>query len=106
MVNKYVRHFVCMFLALLGMSQSASAFSDFKIDLTNGALLNADELVQWQQLPDIGIAVTEDGTVSRVAADAANAAAVLTGKWHSNEHGWANFKAVVPVDGPFGKSVV
>lgn len=100
MVNKYVRHFVCIFLALLGMSQSTSAFSDFKIDLTNGTLLNADELVAWQQLPDIGIAVAEDGTVSRVAADAANAAAVLTGKWHSNEHGWANFKAVVPVDGP------
>ncbi len=99
MVNKYVRHFVCMFLALLGMTQSASAFSDIKIDLTNGNLLNADELVQWQQLPNIGIAVAEDGTVSRVAADAANATAVLTGKWHSNEHGWANFKAIVPVEG-------
>lgn len=100
MVNKYVRHFVCIFLALLGMSQSVSAFSDIKVDLTNGYLLTADELVQWQQLPDIGIAVAGDGTISRVAADAADAAAVLTGKWHSNEHGWANFKAIVPVEGP------
>ena len=100
MVNKYVRHFVCLILALLGMSQSASAFSDIKLDLTNGNLLNADELVEWQQLPNIGIAVAADGTVSRVAADAADAAAVVTGKWHSNEHGWASFKAVVPVEGP------
>ena len=100
MTKQYVRHFVCIVLALLGATQSASAFSGIKVDLTNGNLLNADELVQWQQLPDIGIAVAADGAVSRVAADAANAAAVLTGKWHSNEHGWANFKAVVPVEGP------
>ena len=82
MTKQYVRHFVCIVLALLGATQSASAFSGIKVDLTNGNLLNADELVQWQQLPDIGIAVAADGAVSRVAADAANAAAVLTGKWH------------------------
>ncbi len=100
MVRKYVRHFVCMFLALLGMSQSAAAFTDIKVDLMNGNLLTAEELVQWQQLPDIGIAVAEDGTVTRVAADDAKAVAILSGKWHSNEHGWAGFKATVPVEGP------
>ena len=95
-----MKQMLMLFLMMLGIAQSASAFSDIKVDLTNGFLTNADEQVQWQQLPDIGIAVAQDGTVSRVAADAADAAAVLSGKWHSNEHGWANFKAVVPVEGP------
>ena len=73
---------------------------DIVVDLMNGNLTTADEQVQWQQLPEIGIAVAEDGTVSRVEPSAENCAAVLTGKWHSAEHGWANFKAVVPVPGP------
>ena len=81
-------------------AQAASGWRDIKIDLTDGNLLNADEKVEWQQLPDVGVAVADDGTPTRVAADAANAAAVLTGKWHSNEHGWANFKATVKVEGP------
>ncbi len=100
MSKKYYKHLVCLFLAMLGMSQSASAFTNIKVDLMNGNLLNAEELVQWQQLPEIGIAVAEDGTVSRVAADDAKAVAILSGKWHSNEHGWAGFKATVPVEGP------
>lgn len=95
-----MKQFLVLFLLMAGMAQTASAFKDIKVDLTNGNLLNQSELVEWQQLPDIGIAVADDGTVSRVAADAANANAVLTGKWHSNEHGWAAFKAVVPVEGP------
>ena len=90
---------LCM-LFILGMTQQARAFDDIKVDLMNGNLLTADEQVQWQQLPNIGIAVAADGTVSRVAADAENAAAVLTGKWHSADHGWAAFKATVPVEGP------
>lgn len=73
---------------------------DIKIDLRNGNLLTQEEQVEWQQLPNIGIAVADDGTVSRVAADAENAVAVITGKWHSNEHGWAGFKGIVPVQGP------
>ena len=100
MTKKQLRHYVWLFLAMLGMTQSAAAFSDIKVNLMNGNLLNESELTAWQQLPDIGIAVADDGTVSRVAADASNAVAVLTGKWHSNEHGWAGFKATVPVEGP------
>ena len=98
-MKRKLRYFFLLFLALAGMAQQASAFSDIKVDLMNGNLTTADEQVAWQQLPDIGIAVAEDGTVSRVAADAENAVAVLSGKWHSNEHGWAGFKAVVPVKG-------
>ena len=81
--------------------QPATGFQSFKVDLTNGNLLNSDELVEWQNFAaPIGIAVAADGTVSRVAADAANAVATLNGAWHSNDHGWARFSATVPVDGP------
>ncbi|MBP5717296.1 MAG: Ig-like domain-containing protein, partial [Bacteroidales bacterium] len=83
------------------VSEDVSTMKDIVLDLTNGNLLTASETAeQWTQLPQIGIAVADDGAVSRVDADAANAVAVLTGKWHSVEHGWAEFKAVVPVSGP------
>lgn len=45
-----------------------------------------------------GLSVAEDGTVSRVAADAENTAAVVTGKT-GNDHGLQNFSATVPVEG-------
>ena len=45
-----------------------------------------------------GLSVAEDGTVSRVEADAENTAAVVTGKT-GNNHGLQNFSATVPVEG-------
>ena len=79
---------------------------DIHIDLTNKNLLTEGEIAgindETNKTPsmNIGVAVASDGTISRVANDAAEAAAVLTGKWHSNEHGWSNFSATVPVEGP------
>ena len=35
-----------------------------------------------------------------VAADDASAAIVVSGKFHSNEHGWGNFSSTVTVEGP------
>lgn len=76
-----------------------TAFKNFAIDLTNGNLLEESEKVQWQSISAFGIAVADDGTVSRVAADAANAAAVISGTWHSNQC-WASLNVTVNVDGP------
>ena len=76
-----------------------SSVKDFKVDLTNGNLLTADEISNKTAF-EFGIAVADDGSVSRVAKDAADAVAVLGGKFHSNEHGWGNFKATVAVTGP------
>jgi len=45
-----------------------------------------------------GLSVAEDGAVSRVAADAENTAAIVTGKT-GNNHGLQNFSATVPVEG-------
>ena len=73
---------------------------DIKVDLTNGNLLEESEKVQWGAVGPFGIAVAEDGTVSRVAADAANAACTVQGKWHSTNYGWSGLVVTVPVEGP------
>ena len=96
MTNKYVRHFLCMFLALLGMTQSAEAFTDIKADFTNGSFFTSEET----SVTTAGLKMNADGTFTRVAADATDANAVITGKFHSNEHGLGNFSATVKVEGP------
>ena len=98
MKNQILRN-VLMFVMLLGMLPASAAFKDIKIDLTNGNLLTADE-ISSQGMVKFGVAVADDGTISRVAADDASAAIVLNGKFHSNEHGWGNFSATVAVEGP------
>lgn len=71
-------------------------YRDFEIDPL-GDLLTAEEKEQGTEL-NFGVIVNEDGTQTRVAADNAAANVVLSGTYH-NDHGWRNFKAVVPVEG-------
>ena len=75
------------------------AFKDVKVELTNGNLLTAEEK-ESKSLVKFGVAVADDGSVSRVEADDASAAIVVEGKYHSDEHGWGNFSSTVKVDGP------
>ena len=96
MTNKYLKPFMVLFLALLGMTQSAMAFTDIKADFTNGSFFTSEET----NVTTAGLKMNADGTFTRVAADAADANAVITGKYHSNEHGLGNFSATVKVDGP------
>ena len=86
-------------------TQDVAGFVDIKADLTNQNLLTdeekagiADESNKNPTL-NIGISVDAEGNVTRVDKDAANANAVINAKWHSNEHGWSNFSATVPVEG-------
>lgn len=88
---------LCLFLFTAIVAKAD--FRDIKVDLTNGGLLTSEEQSSGQAVT-YGVAVAADGSVSRVAADAADANAVLTGKFHSNEHGLQNFSATVPVTGP------
>ena len=101
MTNKYLRPFVCLILAMLGMSQSAVAadFKDFSVIVNNqtGTLLTSEEQVQGTAV-EFGVAVAADGTVSRVAAGDASSVATVSGKYHS-DHGCTNLKVVVPVPG-------
>ncbi len=88
---------LCLFL--LTTLVAKADFRDIKVDLTNGGLLTSEEQ-SAQSSVTFGVAVAEDGTVSRVAADAADANAVITCKFHSSDHGMQNFSATVPVTGP------
>lgn len=74
----------------------AAAWRDIKIDFTNGQMLTSEET----ELTTFGVAIAEDGAATRVAADDATANIVVTGKFHSNEHGLGNFSATVKVEGP------
>ncbi|MBQ6799583.1 MAG: Ig-like domain-containing protein, partial [Bacteroidaceae bacterium] len=72
------------------------AWTDIKVNLMNGALLTEEE-VSGKTLATFGIAIGADGTVTRVESSDATANAVIEGKYHSNEHGWNNFKATATV---------
>lgn len=97
-MNRKVLSLALSMACLLGAAE-AQAFTDLKVDLTNGNLLTADEIAN-KSLTTMGVAVAADGTVSRTAADDASAVATLTGKYHSNEHGWGNFSSTIAVEGP------
>ena len=92
---KYVLLMACLF----GVSTAQAAFKDIKIDLTGHNLLT-DQEVTDKNVVNFGVAIADDGTPTRVAADDATAAIVLSGKYHSEEHGWGNFSATVAVEGP------
>lgn len=70
-------------------------FVDIKADFTNGSFFTAEET----SVTTAGLKMNEDGTFTRVAADDATANAVITGKYHSDQHGLANFSATVKVLG-------
>ncbi len=73
-----------------------SGWADIKADFTNGSFFTANET----SVTTAGLKMNADGTFTRVAADDETANAVITGKYHSNEHGLANFSAQVKVEGP------
>lgn len=92
----------CMSLALaclLGVGSANAAFKDIKVDLTNGNLLTAEEISSKSEVT-FGLAVADDGTVTRVEKEDASSAITLSGKYHSDEHGWGNFSSTVAVEGP------
>ena len=101
MSYKYFRLFVWSFLMMLGMTQSAMAadFKDFSVIVNNqsGTLLTSEEQVQGTAV-SFGVAVADDGTVSRVAVDDASSVATVSGTYHS-DHGCTGLSVVVPVNG-------
>ena len=86
---------LCLLL-MLAMVSRADGFKDFSVIVNNqdGTLLTADEQVQGTDVY-FGVAVADDGTVSRVAADDASAVATVYGKYHS-EHGCTRLRVEVP----------
>ena len=96
MNTKNLFKFVLVWVALLGVLPATAAFKDVKIDFTNDKVMTSADA----DITTIGIAIADDGTVSRVAADDATANLTVTGKYHSAQHGLANFSATIAVDGP------
>ena len=88
--------FVLVWVALAGVLPVMAQFKDVKIDFTNDKVMTSADA----DITTIGIAVADDGTVTRVAADDATANLTVTGKYHSAQHGLANFSATIAVDGP------
>lgn len=88
--------FVLVWVALAGVLPVMAQFKDVKIDFTNDKVMTSADA----DITTIGIAVADDGTVTRVAADDATANLTVTGKYHSTQHGLANFSATIAVDGP------
>ena len=88
MTNKQLRLFVWLFLAIIGSGLSAVAadFKDFSVIVNNqdGTLLTAEEQTEGVAI-NFGVAVADDGTVSRVAADDASAVATVSGKFHKQK---------------------
>ena len=97
MLTRQMKQMLVVFLAMLGMSQSAAAadFKDFSVIVNNqdGTLLTTGEQAQGTAV-EFGVAVA-DGKVSRVAKDDASAIATVSGNYHS-DHGCTNLKVVVP----------
>ena len=84
------------FLAiLLGMTTNAVAFTDIKADFTNQSFFTEAD----KDGATAGLKMNNDGTFTRVAADDATANAVISGKYHSDDHGISNFSATVKVEG-------
>jgi len=86
-----------LYLASFEETQAAVwTWADIKADFTNGSFFTAEETT----VITAGLKMNADGTFTRVTADDATANAVITGKYHSNEHGLGNFSATVKVEGP------
>ena len=93
MVNKKIRHFVWLFLTLLGMATSATATS-FKVQLTNTDVFDSNT-------NNFGVKVAADGTYTATAVDDASATfTVKAARWNDADHGWVNCVFTIPVDGP------
>lgn len=79
-----------------GPEPQPSTFVDIKADFMNGSFFTANDT----EVTSAGLKMNEDGSFTRVAADAEDANAVITGKYHSDQHGISNFSASVKVDTP------
>ena len=76
--------------------ESENTWRDIKADFTNGSFFTANDT----EVTTAGLKMNDDGSFTRVPADDETANALITGKFHDNDHGIQNFSAVVNVEGP------
>lgn len=95
-MTKNISRIVLALLMMVVFIPASAAWQDIKIDFTNGQMLTAEET----SVTSFGVKMNDDGTATRVAADDATANIVVTGKFHSDQHGLGNFSATFKVEGP------
>ena len=95
-MTKNISRIVLALLMMVVFIPASAAWQDIKIDFTNGQMLTAEET----SVTSFGVKMNDDGTATRVAADDATANIVVTGKFHSDQHGLDNFSATFKVEGP------
>lgn len=95
-MKKNLRYFLLLFLSVIGTVSAWADWTSYELVLNAEGLLTADEIASKNETA-FGISLDADGKAVRVAADAENAIAVVTGKYHS-DHGMNPFsmKAKVP----------
>ena len=94
MAKKQFRLVVCLFLAMLGISQNAAAFTDFAVQLTNSDVFDTST-------NQFGVKVASDQTYSATAFDDATATfTVKAARFNDSQHGWVNCVFTIPVEGP------
>lgn len=98
MAKKFLRLALAATL-MLGSASAFAAFKDIKIDLTNKNLLTETEVADKSAVK-FGVVIGDDGNPTRVEATDATANIVLSGEYHSDEHGWGRFSSTVAVEGP------
>ena len=96
MTKQYIKTFCLLFLAMLGMAQTAAAataFRNFAVNLTDGTFAT--------NVTNFGVKVEENGTYAATTADDATANfTVKAGRWNDPQHGWVNCVFTIPVEGP------
>jgi len=89
--------FVLVWVALAGvLPVMAQTWTDIKLDLSSCPFLGESPVAGTTY--ELGVAIAEDGTQTRVAADDASANAVISGKYHNN-HGFVNLTVKAAVKG-------
>ncbi len=86
-----------LLVAFAGATSASAAFSNFNAEFIAAGLLTEDEVANKTAV-EFGIAVGQDGTVSRVEATDATSVATIAGSYHG-EHGMNNATVTIPVDG-------
>ncbi len=98
-MRKITKLSLTFLLLMVGTVVSLAAFKDFSVQVNNqdGTFLTAEEQVQGQSFK-FGVAVSDAGVSSRVAADDASSVATVQGTFHS-DHGATGLTITVPVEG-------
>lgn len=76
-------------------NSTVKTWKDIKIDFTNGRMLTPEET----SITTFGVYIAEDGTIMRVDKNDETANILISGKYHSDNHGLTVFSATVKVEG-------